>query len=93
MFYDISDVIEEKVELIKIFWSQQRKLYIQSNGVKSLAEYRALQSRLNTAVQYVEAFDVLKICFDENFGLLKLPYEKMYDEKAVANLHEVLKAI
>jgi LmbE family N-acetylglucosaminyl deacetylase len=93
VFYDISDVIEEKVELIKIFDSQKRKLYIQTNGVKSLAEYRALQSRLNTSVQYVEAFDVLKICFDENFNLLKLPYEKMYDEKAVSNLHEVLKAI
>ena len=93
VFYDISEVIDEKVELIKIFRSQNRKLYIQSNGVKSLAEYRALQSRLNTGIQYVEAFDVLKICFDANFRLLTVPYAKMYDEKAVTNLHEVIESV
>ncbi|HXG07429.1 MAG TPA: PIG-L family deacetylase, partial [Nitrososphaera sp.] len=52
-FYDISDVVDEKVELIKIFWSQQSKLYLKANAIKGLAEYRALQSRLNTSINYV----------------------------------------
>ncbi len=41
VFVDISDVVNEKVELIEIFWSQQSKLYLKSNAIKGLAEYRA----------------------------------------------------
>lgn len=90
VFVDISDVVNEKVELIEIFWSQQSKLYLKANAIKGLAEYRALQSRLNTGIKYVEAFEVLKICLANDFKLLTVPYEKVTNEKAVANLNEIL---
>lgn len=90
VFVDISEVVNEKVELIEIFWSQQSKLYLKSNAIKGLAEYRALQSRLNTAVKYVEAFEVMKICLTNDFKLLTVPYDKVTNEKAVANLDEIL---
>jgi LmbE family N-acetylglucosaminyl deacetylase len=77
VFYDISDVVDDKVELIKIFWSQQSKLYLRANAIKGLAEYRALQSRLNTSINYVEAFEVLKMCFGKEFRLWKVPKEQM----------------
>ena len=76
VFYDISDVIDEKVELIRIFWSQRSKLYTKANAIKGLAEFRALQSRLNTSIDYVESFEVLKMCLDVEFKLQKVPYHK-----------------
>jgi len=93
VFYDISDVVYEKVELIEIFWSQQSKLYLKSNAIKGLAEYRALQSRLNTEVRYVEAFEVLKLCFDNDFKLLTVPYVKIKNSNAVADINEILEFI
>ena len=75
-YYDISDVIDDKVELIRIFWSQSSKLYLKANAIKALAEYRSLQSRLNTSINYVEAFEVLKLCLDKEFKLMKVPFEK-----------------
>ena len=91
VFYDISSVVNEKVELIEIFWSQHSKLYLKANGIKGLAEYRALQSRLNSAIKYVEAFEVLKLCFDKEFKLLKVPYEKNQNvEKRLSDLGEVV---
>jgi LmbE family N-acetylglucosaminyl deacetylase len=77
VFYDISDVVDEKVELIEIFWSQQSKLYLKANAIKGLAEYRALQSRLNTSINYVEAFEVMKLCFGNEFKLWKVPSERI----------------
>ena len=76
MYYDISDVIDDKVELIRIYWSQRSKLYTKANAIKGLAEFRALQSRLNGSINYVEAFDVLKLCIDKEFKLQRVPYEK-----------------
>ena len=93
VFYDISDVVYEKVELIEIFWSQQSKLYLKSNAIKGLAEYRALQSRLNTEVRYVEAFEVLKLCFDKDFKLLTVPYVKIKNSNAVADINEILEFV
>lgn len=78
IFYDISDVVNEKVELIKLFRSQRDKIYLKANAIKGLAEYRALQSRLNAknsytegsfSHEYVEAFEVLKACMDNGFKL------------------------
>src|SRR6267143_3864417 len=83
VFYDISDVVHEKVALIEIFWSQQSKLYLKANGIKGLAEYRALQSRLNSTVNYVEAFEVLKLCLDKEFKLLKVPHGSLEKENDV----------
>ena len=87
VFYDISDVVFEKVELIEIFWSQQSKLYLKANAIKGLAEYRALQSRLNTGVKYAEAFEVLKMCFSKDFSLLTIPYEQVMNSNPLANLN------
>lgn len=93
IFYDISDVIYEKVELIEIFWSQQSKLYLRANAIKGLAEYRALQSRLNTGINFVEAYEVVKLCFDRDFKLLTIPYEKIKNPNTVNNLDQVLEFV
>ncbi|MGA2665577.1 MAG: PIG-L family deacetylase [Nitrososphaerales archaeon] len=92
VYYDITEVIDEKVELIRIFWSQRSKLYTKANAIKGLAEFRALQSRLNTSIDYVETFDVLKLCLDKEFKLQKVPYgehaarENLQDLESVATL-------
>lgn len=77
VYYDISDVVDEKVELINIFWSQHSKLYLKSNAIKGLSEYRALQSRLNTSINHVEAFEVHKLCLGQEFKLFKVPHESL----------------
>ncbi|MCL4519604.1 MAG: PIG-L family deacetylase [Thaumarchaeota archaeon] len=76
VYYDISDVIEKKIELIRIFWSQSSKLYLQSNAIRSLSEYRALQGRLNTTMSHVEAFEAMRLFLDADFRLLKAPFSK-----------------
>jgi len=93
VFFDITDVVDDKVELIKIFWSQQSKLYLKANGIKGLAEYRALQSRLNSTVNYVEAFEVLKLCLDKEFKLLKVPHGSLEKENDLTNLNEILEYV
>ncbi|MGI0088652.1 MAG: PIG-L deacetylase family protein [Nitrosotalea sp.] len=93
VFFDISDIVHEKVELVEIFWSQHTKLYLKSNGIKGLAEYRALQSRLNTNAKYVEAFEVLKLCFDNDFRLWTVPYEKGKNVTNVENLNEIVEFV
>ncbi|MCI0558683.1 MAG: PIG-L family deacetylase [Nitrososphaera sp.] len=77
VYYDISDVMDDKIELINIFWSQRSKMFLKSNAIRGLAEYRALQSRLNTCVTCVEAFEVMKLCFGKEFTLLKVPQENI----------------
>jgi LmbE family N-acetylglucosaminyl deacetylase len=74
IYYDITDVIDEKVELIEIFWSQNSKLFLKANAIKGLAEYRALQSRLGPTINYVETFEVVKLCLDKQFTLMKVPH-------------------
>jgi len=93
VFFDITDVIDDKIELIKIFWSQQSKLYLKAHGIKGLAEYRALQSRLNSTVSHVEAFEVLKLCLDKEFKLLKVPHKNLEKERDVTNLNEILEFV
>jgi len=39
---------------------------------------------LNGSINYVEAFDVLKLCIDKEFRLQRVPYEKN-----ILNVHEV----
>jgi LmbE family N-acetylglucosaminyl deacetylase len=77
VYYDISDVVDDKIQLINSFWSQRSKMFLQSNAIRGLAEYRALQSRLNTHVTAVEAFEVQKLCFGKEFKLLKVPQENI----------------
>jgi len=76
VFFDVTDVIDDKVRLLKIFWSQETKLYLKANSVKSLAEFRAFQSRLASSVCQAEAYEVVKMCLDKEFRLMKIPFEK-----------------
>ncbi|HYY39870.1 MAG TPA: PIG-L family deacetylase [Nitrososphaera sp.] len=77
VYYDISDVIDDKIRLINIFWSQRSKMFLKSNAIRGLAEYRALQSRFNNTVTCVEAFEVQKLFFGKEFKLLKIPQESI----------------
>jgi LmbE family N-acetylglucosaminyl deacetylase len=70
VYYDISDVLDDKLKLANLFISQKDKRFIQSNALRGLAEYRALQSRLNSSITAVEAFEVYKIGFRDDFKLL-----------------------
>lgn len=71
LYYDVSDVIDDKVRLIGLFLSQRGKSFTLGNAVKGMAEYRALQSRLNSTVTHAEAFQVLKMCTNTDFGMMK----------------------
>jgi LmbE family N-acetylglucosaminyl deacetylase len=79
VYYDISDVIDGKIELINIFWSQRSKSFLKSNAIRGLAQYRALQSRFNHTITCVEAFEVQKLFFGKEFKLLKFPQERISD--------------
>jgi hypothetical protein len=47
-------------------------MFLQSHAIKGLAQYRALQSRLNTAItSAVESFEVMKLSFEKDFKLTK----------------------
>jgi LmbE family N-acetylglucosaminyl deacetylase len=76
VYFDISDVIDDKVELINIFKSQQKKQYLRSSAIKGLAQYRAFQSRLSGSVNFVETFDVAKLCLSSEFTIRKVEFEK-----------------
>jgi LmbE family N-acetylglucosaminyl deacetylase len=83
VFYDISDVIDEKVKIIEYFKSQRDKIYLHANAIKGLAAYRALQSRLNASqdieeLTHVEAFEVLKMCIDKGFILANSRQQPRY---------------
>jgi hypothetical protein len=70
IYCDISDVLDEKVELLNAFASQSEKAFLKSNAVKGLSQYRALQSRLGMNVTAVEAFEVMQMGLTPNFNLL-----------------------
>jgi LmbE family N-acetylglucosaminyl deacetylase len=70
VYYDISDVLDDKLKLTGLFISQKDKAFIKSNALRGLAEYRALQSRLTSSITAVEAFEVYKIGFKDDFKLL-----------------------
>lgn len=75
VYFDISDVIEKKLELIQVFASQKNKMFLGASPIKGLAEYRALQSRMST-VRYVEAFEVMRLGLDKEFRLHKSQPQK-----------------
>jgi len=60
VYVDISDQIEEKINLLSLFESQKDKAYLKSLAIQGLAQYRALQSRIPD-VKFAEAFQVLKL--------------------------------
>jgi LmbE family N-acetylglucosaminyl deacetylase len=83
LYYDITDVIDAKVSLIEIFWSQRTKIFTKINAIRGMAEYRALQSRLNTTITHVESFEVLKMCVNSDFKPMILPQKAV--PKAVSD--------
>jgi LmbE family N-acetylglucosaminyl deacetylase len=72
IYYDISEVVDDKVRLLELFLSQRGKVFTGINAVKGMAEYRALQNRLNSTITHVECFQVLKMCVDIDFKPMKL---------------------
>ena len=85
VYYDISDVIDDKVELINIFSSQMHKTHLTANAIKGLAQFKALQSRLGTLITYVESFEVLKLSFAKDFMLLNTSQENILNHLAAGN--------
>lgn len=77
LYYDVSDVIEDKVRLIDIFISQRSKSFALGSATTGMAAYRALQSRLDSKVTHAEAFQVMKLCTNADFGLMKLAKREM----------------
>ena len=70
IYYDISDTMDAKLELLSLFQSQSHKMFLESKAIKGLAQYRALQSRLGSDVSYAESFQIVKVALDGNFGFL-----------------------
>ncbi len=70
LYSDISDVIFEKIRLIELYGSQNSKAFLSSNSVKALAEYRAIQTRLDPNITHVEAFEVVKMMINNAYTLV-----------------------
>ncbi|MDG6902806.1 MAG: PIG-L family deacetylase [Nitrososphaerota archaeon] len=79
--FDISDTIDDKVELVNTFASQREKIYTRASAIRGLAEFRALQSRFHGSVTHVEAYDVAKLCLSSEFVLKRVPYQKPQVQK------------
>jgi LmbE family N-acetylglucosaminyl deacetylase len=75
VYYDITDVIDDKTVLLLDSTTER--------AIKALAGFRALQSRFDTPIRYVEAFEVVKVCVDKEFKLQKVPYEKVEARRSV----------
>jgi LmbE family N-acetylglucosaminyl deacetylase len=71
LYYDISDSMDAKLELLSMFQSQSHKIFLESRAIKGLAQYRALQSRMGSDVLYSESFQIVKAALDGNFSLWK----------------------
>jgi LmbE family N-acetylglucosaminyl deacetylase len=69
LYYDISDSMDAKLELLSLFESQSHKIFLESRAIRGLAQYRALQSRLGSEVVYSESFQIVKTALDGNFAL------------------------
>jgi LmbE family N-acetylglucosaminyl deacetylase len=54
LYFDISDVFEDKLEYIKQYASQENKKYMEHQAIIGLAQYRGY----NIGVKYAEAFEV-----------------------------------
>src|ERR671913_364412 len=93
VYYDISDVIDGKIQLINIFLSQRSKSFLQSNAIRGLAQYRALQSRFDNSVSCVEAFEVQKLFFGKDFKLLNVPQDKVTRTVSQQMPKEVIESI
>jgi len=70
IYYDISDTMDAKLELLSLFQSQSHKMFLESKAIRGLAQYRALQSKLGSEVPYVESFQIVKVALDGNFAFM-----------------------
>ena len=84
LYSDISDVIDEKIKLLGAFVSQSQKMFIKSNAVRGLSQYRALQSRLGKEVTAVEAFEVMQIGLTPDFNLLHNVQEQILETNNIS---------
>ena len=71
VFFDISDLVEDKIHLLNVFLSQRGKSFLAADAIKGLAQYRAYQSRLPQNVTHVEAFEIIKMGLKSNFSLIQ----------------------
>jgi LmbE family N-acetylglucosaminyl deacetylase len=69
LYYDISDSMDAKLEMLSMFKSQSHKIFLESRAIRGLAQYRALQSRLGSEVIYSESFQIVKAALDGNFSI------------------------
>jgi LmbE family N-acetylglucosaminyl deacetylase len=76
VYFDVSDVIDDKVPLVRMFASQSQTFYLKEEAIRGLAQFRALQSRFQGPAKFVESFDALKLCLGRDFALRRMPYEK-----------------
>ncbi|HKR73385.1 MAG TPA: hypothetical protein VJR94_04665, partial [Candidatus Nitrosocosmicus sp.] len=44
--------------------------FLSSNSVRALAEYRAIQTRLDPKITHVEAFEAIKMMINNSYTLL-----------------------
>jgi len=82
LYYDISDSMDAKLELLSMFQSQSHKIFLESRAIRGLAQYRALQSRLGSDVIYSESFQIVKVALDGNFSIYNRP---IHEERNIAN--------
>jgi LmbE family N-acetylglucosaminyl deacetylase len=83
LYYDISDAMDAKLELLSLFKSQSHKFFLESKAIRGLAQYRALQSRLGSNIAYSESFQIAKVSLDGNFTLWNKPLDNIRNEKIV----------
>jgi LmbE family N-acetylglucosaminyl deacetylase len=93
VYYDISDVIEDKIRLINLFMTQKNKMFLQSNAVKGLAQYRALQSRMDGSITSVEAFEVIKLSLSKNFNLIDVLQTNSYTKTSLSTHTDIIEYI
>lgn len=93
IYYDISDTMDAKLELLSLFKSQSHKFFLESKAIRGLAQYRALQSRLGSEIAYSESFQIVKVSLDGNFALWKTPFDNSVQDNIAQESSEVVKCI
>ncbi|HXT83663.1 MAG TPA: hypothetical protein VN704_04940 [Verrucomicrobiae bacterium] len=86
MYYDISDVIDSKIGLIRLHESKESKIFLNSNSVKGLSQHRAIQTRLSDKILNVEAFKIMKITLENDltfFNTRRIVKENLQTPKHV----------
>src|SRR3989442_2475439 len=80
LFFDISEVKDDKNELVNIFASQKNKNFMDQSGVQALTKFRAQQSRLNSNIEFAESFEVMILCLNSDFSIFKFPIGNTYPQ-------------